>query len=217
MLGYSLVIEDKFDQARPAAAGSGDEARRSNGAAHALYGLCMLRRGFITQGREHLERGKRWRRRRSVPRVADARACRSRREPKPPCRWRKEIIAGAGGNRKPSAASARRSKANSACEPATSTAPKPASKTPSKRTDPKLRSAVELSQAQLRMARKDWPKAKTILDEVKQDENFAYRAYATESPVLQQNGETPRRRRCSPRAAADSPTTACSSLFRSTI
>jgi predicted Zn-dependent protease len=58
------------------------------------------------------------------------------------------------------------------------------------RTDPKLRSAVRLSQAQLAMARQDWPKAKAILDEVKQDENFAYRAFANESRWLQQNGET---------------------------
>jgi tetratricopeptide (TPR) repeat protein len=189
MLGYSLVIEDKFDQAAPPLQEAVMRLGESNGAAHALYGLCMLRRGFITQGREHLERGKALGADGAQFRAWLTLALAEAGENQAALQMAKEIIAGAGGKSETVGGVSKALEGELRMRTGDLDGAEACLKDAVERTDPKLRSAVKLSQAQLWMARKDWPKAKEILDEVKKDENFAYRAYANESRWLQENGE----------------------------
>jgi tetratricopeptide (TPR) repeat protein len=190
MLGYGYVLEDKFDLATPPLRDAVQRLGETNGTAHALYGLCMLRRGYVAQGKEHLERGKALGADGAQFRAWLTLALAEAGENQAALQMAREIVDGAGGNVEAVGGVSKALEGELRMRTGDYDGADRCLADALERTDPKLRSAIRLSQAQLRMVRNDWDQAKRILDEVKKDENFAFRAFATEVNWLQKNGKT---------------------------
>jgi tetratricopeptide (TPR) repeat protein len=190
MLGYSLVIEDKFEQAAPPLQEAVQKLGDNNGTAHALYGLCMLRRGYITQGKDHLERGKALGADGAQFRAWLTLALAEAGETEAALQMAKNIVGAAGGKGEAVSGVSKALEGELRMRLGDLDRAEECLKDALGKTDPRLQPAVLMSQAQLRIAKKDWPGAKALLEQVKQDDNFAYRAYATEFRHLEQTGNT---------------------------